>query len=65
MIMDAIPFPDTRSDRLAEQAMEELGEWVEGQIDKGVSVLTLIALIETYKSSLCYNLLVDEDDQED
>jgi len=63
--MDAIPFPDTRADRLAEEAMDELATWVEGQIDKGVSPLTLIALIETYKSSLCYNLLVDEDDTED
>lgn len=60
--MDAIPFPDTRADRLAENAMEELGEWVEKQIDLGVSPIVLIGLIETYKSSLCYNLLEDEDD---
>lgn len=61
--MDTIPFPDTRADRLAENAMAELGEWVEHQIDLGVSPIVLIGLIETYKSSLAYNLLVDEEDE--
>ena len=60
--MTTIEFPDTRADRLAEQAMDELGNWVEGQMDKGVSPIVLIGLMETYKSSLCYNLLVDEED---
>lgn len=61
--MDAIPFPDTRADRLAENAMAELGEWVEHQVELGVSPIVLIGLIETYKSSLAYNLLVDEEDE--
>lgn len=60
--MDTIPFPDTRADRLAENAMEELSNWVEHQMDIGVSPIVLIGLMETYKSSLCYNLLVDEED---
>lgn len=60
--MDTIPFPDTRADRLAENAMEELSNWVEHQMNIGVSPVVLIGLMETYKSSLCYNLLVDEED---
>jgi hypothetical protein len=59
--MDTIPFPDTRADRLAENALEELGNWVESQIELGVSPIVLIGLMETYKSSLCFNLLEDEE----
>ena len=59
--MDTIPFPDTRADRLAENALEALGNWVESQIELGVSPITLIGLMETYKSSLCFNLLEDEE----
>lgn len=59
--MDTIPFPDTRADRLAENAMEELGNWVESQIELGVSPIVIIGLMETYKSSLCFNLLEDEE----
>ena len=59
--MDTIPFPDTRADRLVENALEELGNWVESQIELGVSPITLIGLMETYKSSLCFNLLEDEE----
>ena len=59
--MDTIPFPDTRADRLAENALEELGNWVESQIELGVSPITLIGLMETYKASLCFNLLEDEE----
>ena len=59
--MDTIPFPDTRADRLAENALEELGNWVESQIELGVSPILLIGLMETYKSSLCFNLLEDEE----
>lgn len=59
--MDTIPFPDTRADRLAENAMEELGNWVESQIELGVSPIIIIGLMETYKSSLCFNLLEDEE----
>jgi len=42
--------------------MEELSNWVEHQMEIGVSPVVLIGLMETYKSSLCYNLLVDEED---
>ena len=62
--MTTIEFPDTRSDRLIGQAMDELSDWVEGQIDKGLSPIVLIGLMETYQSSLCYNLLVDEEDDD-
>ena len=45
-----------------EQAMEELGNWVESQLELGVSPIILIGLIETYKAALTNNLLVDEDE---
>lgn len=57
-----VEFPDNKTERLIEEAMEELGTWVEGQIDIGVSPIILIGLMETYKSALSYNLLVDEDE---
>ena len=57
-----VEFPDNKTERLIEDAMEELGTWVEGQIDIGVSPIILIGLMETYKSALSYNLLVDEDE---
>ena len=57
--MDTIAFPDTRSDRLAEVAMDELAQWAEGSLEKGVSAMVLIGLLETYKSALTYNLLED------
>jgi hypothetical protein len=59
--MSTIEFPDVRNDRLAENALEELGNWVESQIELGVSPIVLIGLMETYKSSLCLNLLEDEE----
>lgn len=62
--MDTIPFPDTRSDRLAESAMDELAQWAEDKLENGVSALMLIGLFETYKAALTYNLLVDEDYEE-
>jgi hypothetical protein len=57
-----VEFPDNKTERLIEEAMEELGNWVEGQIDIGLSPIILIGLMETYKSALSYNLLVDEDE---
>ena len=57
-----VEFPDNKTERLIEDAIEELGNWVEGQIDIGVSPIILIGLMETYKSALSYNLLVDEDE---
>ena len=57
-----VEFPDNKTERLIEDAMEQLGTWVEGQIDIGVSPIILIGLMETYKSALSYNLLVDEDE---
>jgi len=57
-----VEFPDTKTEKLIEQAMEELGHWVESQLELGVSPIILIGLIETYKAALTNNLLVDEDE---
>lgn len=57
-----VEFPDTKTEKLIEQAMEELGNWVESQLEFGVSPIILIGLIETYKAALTNNLLVDEDE---
>jgi len=57
--MDTILFPDTRSDRLTEAAMDELVQWAEASLEKGVSAMVLIGLLETYKAALTYNLLED------
>ena len=57
-----IEFPDNKIDKQIEDAMEELGNWVESQIELGVSPIILIGLIETYKAALTNNLLVDEDE---
>jgi hypothetical protein len=57
-----VEFPDNKTERLIEDAMDQLGNWVEDQIDIGVSPIILIGLMETYKSALSYNLLVDEDE---
>jgi hypothetical protein len=57
-----VEFPDTKTEKLIEQAMEELGNWVESQLELGVSPIILIGLIETYKAALTNNLLVDEDE---
>lgn len=59
MIVD---FPDTKSEKLIENAMEALGEWVEGQLEIGVSPVVLIGLMETYKAALTHNLLIDEEE---
>jgi hypothetical protein len=60
--MDAIPFPDTRSDRLTEEALDKLGEWVDHYIELGVNQITIIGLLDIYKTSLSFNLLGDEED---
>ena len=39
--MDTIPFPDTRSDRLAETAMDELAQWAEEKLEIGVSAMAV------------------------
>ena len=57
-----IEFPENKSEKLIEDSMEELGNWVESEIEKGVSPVILIGLMETYKSALTNNLLVDEDE---
>ena len=57
-----IEFPDTKVDKQIEDAMEELGNWVESQIDLGLGPIILIGLMETYKSALTNNLLIDEDE---
>lgn len=63
--METIPFPDKISDRLTEEAMDKLGEWVEEFVDRGVNQVSLIGLMEIYKTSLAYNLLEDEDDADE
>jgi hypothetical protein len=64
--METIPFPNKISDRLTDEAMDKLGEWVEEYVEKGVNQVSLIGLMEIYKTSLAYNLLEDEyDDDED
>lgn len=57
-----VEFPDNKTDKLIEDSMEELGNWVESEIEKGISPIILIGLMETYKSALTNNLLVDEDE---
>lgn len=57
-----IEFPDNKLDKQIEDAMEQLGNWVESQIELGMSPIVLIGLMETYKSALTNNLLVDEED---
>ncbi len=60
--MDAIPFPDMRNDRLTEEALDKLGEWVEHYIDMGVNQITIIGLLDVYKTSISFNLLEDVED---
>lgn len=57
-----VEFPDNKTERLIEDAMEALGNWVESQINLGLSPIILIGLMETYKSALTNNLLIDEED---
>lgn len=57
-----VEFPDTKIDKQIERAMDELGEWVESNLEQDVSPIILIGLIETYKAALTNNLLVDEDE---
>jgi hypothetical protein len=57
-----IEFPDNKLDNQIEDAMEQLGNWVESQIELGMSPIVLIGLMETYKAALTNNLLVDEDE---
>ena len=57
-----VEFPDNKTDKVIEDSMEALGTWVESEIEKGVSPIILIGLMETYKSALTNNLLVDEDE---
>lgn len=60
--MDAIPFPDMRNDRLTEEALDKLGEWVDHYIDMGVNQITIIGLLDVYKTSISFNLLEDVED---
>jgi hypothetical protein len=60
--MTTIEFPDVRNDRLTEEALDRLGEWVEHCIEIGVNQITIIGLLDIYKTSLSYNLLEDVED---
>jgi len=62
--MEPIQFPDMRSETLIEHSIDELGTWVEGKLEAGMSAVTLIGLMELYKTSLAYNLLEDEDEDD-
>lgn len=57
-----VEFPDSKTDRQIDEAMDNLGTWVETNLEIGVSPIVLIGLIEVYKGALTTNLLVDEDD---
>jgi hypothetical protein len=60
--MTTIEFPDVRNDRLTEEALDRLGEWVENYIELGVNQITIIGLLDIYKTSISYNLLEDVED---
>lgn len=60
--MSTIDFPDVRNDRLTEEALDKLGEWVEHYIELGVNQITIIGLLDIYKTSISYNLLEDVED---
>ena len=60
--MTTIEFPDVRNDRLTEEALDKLGEWVDNYIDLGVNQITIIGLLDVYKTSISYNLLEDVED---
>ena len=62
--MEPIQFPDMRSETLIEHSIDELGTWVEGKLEAGMSAVTLIGLMELYKISLAYNLLEDEEEND-
>tara|TARA_R110000772_G_scaffold150384_1_gene261083 strand:- start:1072 stop:1260 length:189 start_codon:yes stop_codon:yes gene_type:complete len=62
--METIAFPDKKTERLIEDAMDQLGIWVDSQLELGLNPVLLIGLMETYKSSLVYNLLIDEEDED-
>lgn len=62
--MEPIQFPDMRSETLIEHSIDELGTWVEGKLEAGMSAVTLIGLMELYKTSLAYNLLEDEEEND-
>jgi hypothetical protein len=57
-----VEFPDSKTDRQIDEAMDNLGTWVESNLEIGVSPIVLIGLIEVYKAALTTNLLVDEED---
>ena len=57
-----VEFPDNKTEKQIENAMDELSHWVESTVENGVSPIILIGLLETWKSALTHNLLVDEDE---
>lgn len=57
-----VEFPNNKIDKQIEDAMDQLGTWVDSQIELDLSPIILIGLMETYKSALTYNLLIDEDE---
>lgn len=57
-----VEFPDMKLDKLINDAMSELDDWVSKYSDAGVTDVTLIGILETYSTAIAYNLLVDEDE---
>ena len=57
-----VEFPNNKIDKQIEDAMDQLGTWVESQLELDLSPIILIGLMETYKSALTNNLLIDEDE---
>jgi len=57
--MDAIPFPNRLAEALTEKACDELAEWVEKYTDSGIDAVTLIGILELYKTAISFNTLED------
>jgi hypothetical protein len=57
-----VEFPDKLQDTQIESAMDELGDWAERYLEIGLNPVVIIGLMETYKSALTNNLLVDEEE---
>lgn len=62
MIMEPIYFPNRKLEEMTEKACQEIADWIEKYTDDGVDTLSLVGILEVYKSALTYNLLEDVDD---
>lgn len=62
MIMEPIYFPNIKLEVMTEKACQEIADWIEKYTDDGVDTLSLVGILEVYKTALTYNLLEDVDD---